>query len=51
MGIKDMPQCSVGFTELMINIQPAGLQLFNNREMLPSERDKYRAEYIRKTFE
>ena len=51
MGIEKLPKCSIGFVELMINIQPAGLQLLNNREMLPSERDKYRAEYIRKTFE
>ncbi len=51
MGIEGIPKCSVGLVELMINVQPAGLQVANHTEMTPEERDKYRAEYIRKMFE
>ena len=51
MGISGLPKSSIGLVELMINIQPAGLQVDNRTEMTPLERDKYRAEYIRKIFE
>lgn len=51
MGITGLPKSSIGLVELMINIQPAGLQVDNRTEMTPLERDKYRAEYIRKVFE
>lgn len=51
MGVEGLPKCTVGLAELMINIQPASLQVANRAEMTPMERDKYRAEYIRKMFE
>ncbi len=51
MGVKDIPKCSVGMTELMINIQPASLQVSLGKDLTALERDKYRAEYIGRMLE
>ncbi|MCD8037032.1 MAG: protein arginine kinase [Clostridiales bacterium] len=51
MGVGELPKCSVELIQLMIEVQPAGLQVSNQKEMIPEERDKYRAEYIRKMFQ
>lgn len=51
MGVKDCPKCTSGLTNLLINTQPAELQIKSNKNMLPNERDSFRAEYIRKMFE
>ncbi len=51
MGVSGLPKCSVGLAELMINIQPATIQVSGRGDMTPMERDKYRADYLRKVFE
>ncbi|MDD5944932.1 MAG: protein arginine kinase [Clostridia bacterium] len=51
MGAAEMPKCSQSLIQLMINIQPASMQINAGRDMTPDERDKYRAEYIRKMLE
>ena len=50
MGIKDIPECTDGLIDLIINIQPASLQIGKDTFMLPNDRDRYRAEYIRNRF-
>ncbi len=51
MGITDIPEFRIQPVELMINIQPASIQVSHNTDMTPTERDKYRAEYIRNAIE
>ena len=48
MGVEPMPDISIKPVELMINIQPAIIQTTNGKDMTPEERDKARADYIRK---
>lgn len=48
MGVEPMPDISIKPVELMINIQPAIIQTTNGKDMTPTERDKARADYIRK---
>lgn len=48
MGVDPMPDISIKPVELMINIQPAIIQTTNGKDMTPTERDKARADYIRK---
>lgn len=47
MGVSDIPKFNIQPVELMINIQPASIQVSQNTDMTPLERDRYRAEYIR----
>jgi len=51
MGIEDLPKFKIRPIELMINIQPASIQISQSMDMTPLERDKYRAEYIRNAIE
>ncbi|MEA4973942.1 Protein-arginine kinase [bioreactor metagenome] len=51
MGVAGLPKLKVQLVELMINIQPASIQVSHKTDMTPLERDKYRAEYIRNTIE
>jgi len=48
MGVDPMPDINIRPVELMINIQPAIIQTTNGKDMTPTERDKARADYIRK---
>lgn len=48
MGVEPMPDVNIRPVELMINIQPAIIQTTNGKDMTPTERDKARADYIRK---
>ena len=48
MGVDPMLDISIKPVELMINIQPAIIQTTNGKDMTPTERDKARADYIRK---
>lgn len=48
MGVDPMPDVNIRPVELMINIQPAIIQTTNGKDMTPEERDKARADYIRK---
>lgn len=48
MGVDPMPDVNIRPVELMINIQPAIIQTTNGKDMTPTERDKARADYIRK---
>lgn len=48
MGVEPMPDINIKPVELMINIQPAIIQTTNGKDMTPGERDKARADYIRK---
>lgn len=48
MGVEPMPDINIRPVELMINIQPAIIQTTNGKDMTPTERDKARADYIRK---
>ena len=50
MGVKDIPECTDSLIDLIINIQPASLQMGTDMFMLPNDRDRYRAEYIRNRF-
>ncbi len=51
MGVSGLPKCSVGLAELMINIQPATIQVSGGCDLTPAERDKKRADYLRMVFE
>ena len=50
MGIAEVPMPKMGLFELMVNIQPATLQMIEGKTLSSSERDKFRADYIRKAF-
>lgn len=51
MGVAGIPKFKVLPVELMINIQPASIQISHKADMTPTERDRYRAEYIRNAIE
>lgn len=51
MGVKEIPKFKIQPVELMIHIQPASIQISQNTDMTPLERDRYRAEYIRNILE